>query len=109
MTIPAERCPACGGAAWRPLSGLPEQKVQQLIIVARDREHLYEHLKRAFAGNETVRVVLDRRVMGRGDRPEPAEAERRQDRPLTIDGFLRAVGWVIVPLSVPEPHRGPVR
>jgi len=81
--------------------------VRQLIIVAGDRAHLYEHLKRGFAGNGTVRVLLDRRVIGRRARSGPYEAERRQaDRrlPSKVDALLRAIGWAIVPLDVPKNH-----
>jgi hypothetical protein len=52
--------------------------VRQLIIVAGSRARLYEHLKRGFAGNGTVRVLLNRRVMARRARSGPYEAERRQ-------------------------------
>lgn len=84
------------------------ERLRQLIIVARNREHLYEHLKRAFAGNATVRVLLDRRIAERRERAGPGEAERPHDDrrpPGTIAGLLRAIGWVIVPLGVRETHR----
>ena len=100
--IVAERCPACGGATWTSLSRLAEPRVRQLILVAREREHLYEDLKRAFAGNETVRVLRDRRAVERQEPSGPDGAERHQDNrrsAQTIDGLLRAVGWVIVPLG----------
>lgn len=127
-------CPACGSATWTSLSRFLEQAtssrrlprldgspsaaqrhdeqrdmVRQLIIVARNREQLYERLKRAFAGNATVRVVLDRRVTERRERSGPYAGERRQgDRrsPLMIDEALRAIGWVVVPQDVPKRHRG---
>jgi hypothetical protein len=85
----------------------PSENVRQLIIVAGNRAHLYEHLKRGFAGNETVRVLLNRRVIARRARSGPYEAERRQaDRrlPSKIDALLRAIGWAIVPLDVPKNH-----
>ena len=112
-----EKCPACGGETWMSLSRFLEQasqpeKLRQLIIVARNREHLYEHLKRAFAGNETVRVLLDRRIVERPERSGPDEGERRQgDRrsPPTIAALLRAIGWVIVPVGAREDHRGSSR
>jgi hypothetical protein len=102
FAIGAERCPACGGATWTSLSRLAEPKVRQLILVAREREHLYDDLKRAFAGNDTIRVLRDRRAVERQepsgtDGAEPHEDNRRSAR--TIDGLLRAVGWVIVPLG----------
>ena len=86
--------------------------VRQLIIVARNRENRYEHFKRAFTGNETVRVLLDRRAVARRTRSRPYAPERRKgDRrsPLEIDGLLRTIGWAIVPQAVPEKHRGSAR
>jgi hypothetical protein len=81
--------------------------IRQLIIVAGDRANLYEHLRRGFAGNGTVRVLLNRRVMARRERCGSYEAERRQaDRrmPSKVDALLRAIGWAIVPLEVPKKH-----
>src|SRR5437667_2174038 len=115
-----ETCPACGSATWttiarfleqasssrrprRPVDspsaakrddGAPEA-VQQLIVVARNRRDLYEHLKRAFAGNETIRVLLNRRFVDRRERPGPYGAEgRRGGRPLPrpTDGPLPRLG-----------------
>jgi hypothetical protein len=125
--ISSSRCPACGSATSTLLSRFlahassahqprhsdaadkrhdhPSEMVRQLIIVAGDRAHLYEHLKRGFAGNGTVRVLLNRRVIARRTRSAPYEAERRQaDRrlPSKVDALLLAVGWAIVPLDVPK-------
>jgi hypothetical protein len=72
--------------------------VRQLMIVAGDRAQLYEHLQRGFAGNGTVRVLLNRRA-----RFGPYEAERRQAEhrlPSKVDALLRAIGWAIVPVGV---------
>ena len=135
--IGPETCPSCGSATWtslwrflgqaassrprRRLDGSPSaangnaeqpERVRQLVIVARNRGQLYEYLERAFAGNETIRVFLDRRVVERRAHSGPYAVERRHgDRrlPGKIGGFLRAIGWVIVPLGVPEPHRGAAR
>ena len=52
------------------------ERVRQLIIVA-NRGHLYEYFKQAFAGNETVRVLLNRRVVERRARYGPYAVERR--------------------------------
>jgi hypothetical protein len=85
----------------------PPETVRQLIIVAGDRAHLYEHLKRGFAGNGTVRVLLNRRVIARRARSGPYETERRQaDRrlPSKVDALLRAIGWAIVPVDIPKNH-----
>jgi hypothetical protein len=122
-------CPACGSATSTSLSHFlaqassprhlgrrdvaaqrhddPPETVRQLIIVAGDRAHLYEHLKRGFAGNETVRVLLNRRVIARRARSGPYEAERRQANrrlPSKVDALLRAIGWAIVPLDAPKNH-----
>jgi hypothetical protein len=127
--IGPETCPSCGSATWTSLArflaqtssarhpgrrdaaakrhdDLPE-KVRQLIIVAGNRAHLYEHLKREFAGNGTVRVLLNRRVGARRARSGPYKAERRRAErrlPSKIDALLRAIGWAIVPLDVPKNH-----
>ena len=134
--IGPEPCPGCGSATWTPLSGFLGQaspsrprrrldsgpsaakrqaeqpeRVRQLIIVA-NRGHLYEYLKQAFARNETVRVLLNRRVVERRARYGPYAVERRAgDRRSArkIDGLLLATGWVIVSLGVPETHRGSAR
>ncbi len=37
------------------------QVAKQILVVARDRQKLYEYAKRAFSGNATVDVILDRR------------------------------------------------
>ena len=78
--------------------------------------------RRGFAGNGTVRVLLDRRVIARRARSEPyeaglqqrdvdlalavPEAGRQADRrlPSKVDALLRAIGWAIVPLDVPKHH-----
>ena len=87
--IGTSSCPACGGDTWvvlakflnaGPLKTLCQVHsvhknwvaathhgdvhapvVKQLLIVARDRQKLYEYAKRAFAENSTVEVILDRR------------------------------------------------
>jgi hypothetical protein len=124
--IGPETCPSCGSATWTSLARFLAQAssgrqpgrrdaaarqhddsretIRQLIIVADDRTHLYEHLKRGFAGNGTVRVLLNRRVLARRARSGPYEAERRQaDRrlPSKGDALLRAIGWAIVPTKPP--------
>ena len=85
---------------------------RQLVVVARDREHLCNVFKRAFEGNETVQVVLDRRVAERRQHSEPHESERRQGNrrsPQTIDGLLRAIGWTIVDLGTLKNRQGRAR
>src|SRR2546428_4213952 len=121
----AEPCPACGSRTWvslsrfmgqasssrrpRRLDGSPSAAqrhddhpamVRQVIIVAGHRAHLYEHIKRAFAGNETVRVLLNRRIGERRERPRPPPPQQRPaDRrpPPPNHGPLRAVGPALLP------------
>ncbi len=88
------------------------QAAKQIFVVARDREKLFEYAKRAFSGNSSVEVVLDRR---RGDRRNGEKTgspdRRRGDRRLMneIDNHLRALGWAVVRLDVFRalglPHR----
>jgi hypothetical protein len=46
---------------------------RQLVVVAPDREHLYNFFKRAFEGNATVQVVLDRRLASPAEFRDGAE------------------------------------
>ena len=70
-----------------------------LLIVTRSEPLLYDYVKRTFAGEDTVEVVLDRRL---GDRrlasTSPAEERRRADRrsSLAIRDRLRSPGWAVV-------------
>jgi hypothetical protein len=38
------------------------KRARWVILVAREEDELYEHLRAAFAGDPKVRVVLDRRT-----------------------------------------------
>jgi len=132
--IAAETCPACGSSTWTSLWRFLEQAssprpprrldrspspaerhdegqemTRQLVIVARNRGHLYEHLQRAFAGNETVHVLLNRRVVERRQRSGRYEAERREgDRrsALKTDGLLREIGCAILPQDAAQNQGG---
>jgi hypothetical protein len=121
-------CPACSGKTWvllatfldhgprrvvspfHPLrksaTGGPNPRTntngccaKQILVVARDQQKLYEYARRAFAGNPTVEVVLDRRrtERRRADRSRLPE-RRRGDRRLTleVDDHLRTLGWAIL-------------
>lgn len=137
--IGATRCPACGSATWTSLARFidlapsdplrrllqsgegkegPKRRDQerrvarQLLIVARNRTKLYEYARRAFAGNETVQVMLDRRVAERRQRGASTGPERRQgDRRgrFDVDNLLRALGWAIVLVDLTRPRRAPTR
>ena len=81
-----------------------DESVKQIVVVERDRQKLYEYVKRAFSGNASVDVVLDRRRSerrGAGDRSRASD-RRRGDRRLMneIDNHLRALGWAVVRLDV---------
>ena len=80
---------------------------RQLIVVAPDREHLYNFFRRAFEGNATVQIVLDRRAE-QPPTPEPQEGARRPRNRRSLqrtDGLLRAIGWTIVRLRGPKIRR----
>jgi hypothetical protein len=117
--IGAPSCSACGGDTWVPLAKFLDQRsrwtegpkrrdgthprvAKQVLVVARDRQKLYEYARRAFADNPTVEVVLDRRRGERRTADRPGTPERRRgDRRLTaIDDHLRALGWAVVRLDV---------
>jgi len=125
-------CPACGSATWTPAArflklvseAAPHRGsntrafsrraaedlaiAKHLLVVARHRRELYEQIKRAFAGHETVHVVLDRRVSERRRRKEPAVPDRRgADRRArsVIDDQLRTIGWSLVLLDLAKTKR----
>jgi hypothetical protein len=72
--------------------------VRNLLIVSRDRPELYEQLKRDFAEDQEVEVILDRRLeerrkLGGAQNPE----RRRSDRRSEMDG------WEV---RLSKPYRG---
>jgi hypothetical protein len=127
-------CPACGSRTWSPLARfldigygpqghgvhglrkpLPRRVaeemaiVKQLIVVARHRRELYADIKRAFAGHDTVQVVLDRRARQRRQRGvTPVLDRRRHERRSrsAIDEQLRTIGWALVLLDLAKLKRG---
>ena len=123
--IGAPACFGCGGDTWAPLAKFLDQRpfralpqyrpsprngkeaskpaARQLIVIARDQQRLFEYARRAFAGNPTVEVVLDRRRADRRRDDQPRAPERRHgDRRLTleVDDRLRTIGWAIVRVDV---------
>ena len=81
---------------------------RQLIVVSPDREHLYSFFRRAFEGNATVQIVLDRRaesLLGPEPRPGARRHPRNRRAPERTDGLLRAIGWTIVRLRGPKIRR----
>src|SRR5215471_18456467 len=76
---------------------------KHLLIVARHRRELYEEIKRAFAGHESVQVVLDRREGERRQAKGSAAVDRRRRNRRTrsgIDEQLRTIGWSLVLLDL---------
>jgi hypothetical protein len=132
-------CPACSSRTWTTLArfleivttervarsairaadrpAVPEERAEggqiprHLLIVARDHVRLYEHLRRTFAANRSVRVLLDRRSRERRQgKEQPAAERRRSDRRArpSIDEQLRAIGWSLVLLDLAKnPRRMP--
>lgn len=95
-------CGACGSETWVALARFlelrGESSVGQVIVVSRQRPRLHERLKRAFAGNKTIQVVIDRR------RDEPAGINGLR-RPLDrrSSDEVRKRGWTVVRRAVPLP------
>lgn len=136
--VACTKCPACGGETWASLARFLEiapseslsqvftkargkaaasrdderQMVRHLFIVARNRVKLFEFVKRALAGNETVEVVLDRRQGERRQlRGVPPREQRRRERRLSPaeDDQMRAIGWTIALRDLIQHRRGPAR
>jgi RNA polymerase subunit RPABC4/transcription elongation factor Spt4 len=127
-------CPACGSETWTTLARFleiisPERVTasairdatrfasrereegpiaQHLLIVARERVRLYEHLRQTFAGDRSVQVLLDRRRRERRQGQSQSTIERRQGerraRP-SIDERSRAIRWSLVLLDLVENER----
>jgi hypothetical protein len=126
-------CPACGSGTWSPLGRFldiaagtrpsrsssnsngatrriqPKRAAEELaiakhlLVVARHRRELYEEIKRAFAGHESVQVILDRRVSQRREKKGQAMLDRRRTERRSrsvIDEQLRTIGWSLVLLDL---------
>jgi hypothetical protein len=89
-----------------PPRGAVEEELaiaKHLLIVARHRRELYEEIKRAFAGHDSVQVVLDRREGERRQGKGSAAVDRRRRNRRTrsgIDEQLRTIGWSLVLLDL---------
>jgi hypothetical protein len=72
--------------------------MRTLIIVARDEPELWQSLKAQFAADETVEVILDRRLRERRQRIQACEPDRRgaDHRLWRIETDLRSRRYVIV-------------
>ena len=128
-------CPACGSGTWSPLgrfletgpatrghrtNGNGPRRVairrtaedvaiaKHLLVVARHRRELYEEIKRAFAGHETVQVILDRRVSQRREKKNSPMLDRRRNERRSrsaMDEQLRTIGWSLVLLDLARAKR----
>jgi hypothetical protein len=82
------------------LSGKAEREgTRHLLIVARNRQPLYEQLRAAFATNDRVQVLVDRRTGERRQRKDTvsaAERRRADRRNRHIDEQLKTIGWALV-------------
>jgi len=86
----------------RNFAGLVPSTLRRLIIVARDEVALYNYIRRDQFGDETVRVITDRR---RADRRHGLEAHipdrrRAERRRYDIAPLLLTQGWA--PVTLPE-------
>ena len=83
----------------RSLEARPTRdRVRCLFIVARDQPDLWHNLRRDFAGDEEVQVVLDRRRGEQQQHRQRHEPDRRQGgrRRATIDTDLRYRSFVVI-------------
>ena len=73
---------------------------ERLIIVARDEVGLYGYIRRDQVGDETVRVITDRRSTDRRLRMEEHIPDRRRGerRRYDIEPLLLTQGWAEVTL-----------
>ena len=79
----------------RPMGG----KVRCLFIVARNQPGLWHYLRRDFAEDEEIQVLLDRRRGDRRQRYQGQEPERRRSdrrRQPSIDNDLRYRSFVVL-------------
>ena len=83
---------------------------QLLFVVSRDAVKRYQDLKRAFSDQESVEVILDRRVSERREpgtqATAPGNNRRRSDRRSRpeVDSDLGSLGYSVVRMSKPAPH-----
>ncbi len=120
----AELCPHCGATmpsnfphrppvvdalrrirsltASAPPTAPPDVASQYLIIVARERRDLYDYLRRAFAREPAILVMLERRIADRrkaaATRPLDRRRKDRRHRP-ELDADVRRFGFAIALLD----------
>jgi hypothetical protein len=69
-----------------------------IVVVARDRPELYSYFERVFAGMPDIRVLLDRRILPPGAKPE-APGDRGQHERRDIYDELQQRGFVMIRLG----------
>jgi hypothetical protein len=76
------------------------RRVRKLVfVVAPGQRKLYESLRRTFAGDDTVEVILDRRTAERRQSRERSPADRRRAdrrRRRGVEETLAARGFAVV-------------
>lgn len=88
---------------------MPPPKIRRILfIVGQGRRALYDSLRRTFADDDFVQVVLDRRVADRRRRrPRPPRTERRQTERRAeeeIERQLHARGYAVLGVTaLPRP------
>jgi hypothetical protein len=84
----------------RNFPGLVPSTFRRLIIVARDEPALYDYIRRDQFGDETVRVITDRRSTARRLRMEAHLPDRRRGdrRRYAVEPLLLTQGWAQVTL-----------
>jgi len=65
-----------------------------IVVVARDRPDLLDYFEHVFVGMPDIKVLLDRRILPPGARPETAGRERRD-----IYDELQQRGFVMIRLG----------
>jgi len=104
--VASPRAPRGGESARRMPSRRAAEDLaiaKHLLVVARHRRELYEQVKRAFAGHESVEVILDRRAGERRQRKGASALDRRRRNRRSrsvIDEQLRTIGWSLVLLDL---------
>jgi len=69
-----------------------------VVVVARDRPELYSYFERVFAGMPDIRVLLDRRILPPGAKPEASSGRGQQERRDIYDE-LQQRGFVMIRLG----------
>ena len=73
--------------------------LRRLIIVAHDEEDLYDYIRRDLIGDESAKVIIDRRRAERRHQTQARFPDRRRGperRRYDIADLLRTQGWAEV-------------